>query len=268
MAEPITKLTISCPGINAMSAQADINNLPFTTVNDTLQSIKDSEIKTTITLGQVLDVLGNTDSTAIQKLRAIEIGEVSTLDEVINSIENEESFTEVRDTNIILNYTVGDVISAIDKSGLLDGYKNEQIGAVFTLGDVNDKLENEEGIQKYRDEGITIDTSIGELIDIVGEEKVKDYLSDVTAKSKYNPKYVCTAKNILSYWGHICLFIIVFALAAVIVLEFIDKDKRWKNKIVDDLITDHFHAIEKRVKHIKNQTYSCCLYYCSVVWWL
>ena len=84
----------------------------------------------------------------------------------------------------------------------------------------------EEGIQKYRDEGFTIDISIGELIDIVGEEKVKDYLSDVTAKSKYNPKYVCETDNILLYWGHICIFIIVFALAAMIVLEFIDKDKR------------------------------------------
>ena len=226
MAQPITKLTISCPGINAMSAQADINNLPFTTVNDTLQSIKGSEIKSTITLGQILDVFGNTNSTAIQKLRAVEIGEVSTIGEVINSIENEELFAEARDTKILLNFTVGDVVSAIDKTGLLDGYKDQQIGAVFTLGDVIDKITNEEGIQEYRDKGITIDTSIGELIDIVGEEKVKDYLSDVTAKSKYNPKYVCETDNILLYWGHICIFIIVFALAAMIVLEFIDKDKR------------------------------------------
>jgi hypothetical protein len=33
-------LTISCPGMNAMSAQADVNNLPYTTVDKTLESLK------------------------------------------------------------------------------------------------------------------------------------------------------------------------------------------------------------------------------------
>ena len=225
MAEPITKLTISCPGINAMSAQADINNLPFTTINDTIKSIKNSEIKTTITLGQVLDVLCNKESKAIRNLRAIQIGKETTIGELIKDIESDQTFMKA-DATVFLGYTLGDIANAADKSGILDQYKNKKIGIAVTLGELIDKFASDEHVLRYRDKGITIDTSIGELIDIAGEDKVKNYLADVTAKSKYNPRYICDAKHILSYWVHICLFIVVFALASIIVLEFIDKDKR------------------------------------------
>ena len=111
MAEPITKLTISCPGINAMSAQADINNLPFTTINDTIKSIRNSEIKTTITMGQVLDVLCNKKSKAIRNLRAIQIGKETTMGELIKDIEAKRKENELR----ITEEDIADVVSGWTK---------------------------------------------------------------------------------------------------------------------------------------------------------
>ena len=58
-----------------MSAQADTNNLPYSTVDKTIRDIKKNGIKAEITLGQVLDVLQDTDKSAVLKLRSVQIGE-------------------------------------------------------------------------------------------------------------------------------------------------------------------------------------------------
>ena len=64
------------------------------------------------------------------------------------------------------------------------------------------------------------------MLDIIGEDKAKGFLAESTAKSNNNPAYDCTAGNILGDWGHILIFVAVFALASIIALELIDKDKR------------------------------------------
>ena len=226
LARPITMLTISCPGMNAMSAQADANNLPYSTVDKTIKDLKGNEIKATITLGQVLDVLGNEDNASVAKLRAVPVGENATLGELINAIESDESSAGIRDTKIIENCTVGDLVNALDQTGMLDDYKDTKISSAATLGEVIDAFAAEEDVRKNRDASVTIETSLGDVLEIIGEDKVKEFLAESTAKSSYNPAYDCTLGNILGDWGHILIFVFVFALASVIALEFIDKDKR------------------------------------------
>ena len=46
------------------------------------------------------------------------------------------------------------------------------------------------------------------------------------AAASYNPAYEYTKDNVIGYWLHLSLFIVVFAMLAMITLEFIDKDKR------------------------------------------
>ena len=84
----------------------------------------------------------------------------------------------------------------------------------------------EKDVRENRDASFTMDTSFGDVLDIIGEDNVKDFLAQSTAKAGYNPAYDCTVSNILGNWGHILVFIVLFALASVIALEFIDKDKR------------------------------------------
>ena len=226
IARPITMLTISCPGMNAMSALADANNLPHSTVDKTIRDLKGNEIRATITLGQVLDVLGSKDNSSVAKLRAVPVGENATLGELVDAIENDESFAGIRNTQIVEDCTVGDLVTALDKTGMLDEYRDTQISSAKTLGEVIDAFAAEEDVQKNRDESFTIETSLGDVLDIIGEDNVKEFLAQSTAKSSYKPAYDCTVSNILRNWGHILIFVFVFALASVIVLEFIDKDKR------------------------------------------
>ena len=226
LARPITMLTISCPGMNAMSALSDINNLPYATVDNTIRDLKGNEIKATISLGQVLDVLGDSDNGVVSKLRSVEIGEVSTVGELLSAFENEDSLADTRNTKIIENCTVGDLVNAIDKSGLLDEYKGMEVGTSATLGELIDAFAAEKDVQENRDASFTIETSLGEVLDIIGEDRVKEFLAESTAKSNYKPAYDCTISNILGDWLHILIFVVVFAAASVIALEFIDKDKR------------------------------------------
>lgn len=172
LAKPISAFTISNPGMSAMSAQADVNNLPYSSVDTTIRNLKGNEIKATLTLGQVLDVLEDEDKDAVRRLRSVE----------------------------------------------LDGES--------TLGELIDAFAQEPDVQDKRDTGFTVNTSVGEVLQIIGEDKVREFLSESTARSSYNPDFDCTADNIILYWLHILFFVVAFALASVIALEFIDKDKR------------------------------------------
>jgi hypothetical protein len=63
-------------------------------------------------------------------------------------------------------------------------------------------------------------------MDLVGKDNVKSFIQGKLSAGSYNPDYDYTKSNILTYWGRLLLFVLVFALLATITLEFIDKDKR------------------------------------------
>lgn len=62
--------------------------------------------------------------------------------------------------------------------------------------------------------------------DYVLENDMRDQLLLESGKYNASDLYVSTASNVLHCWGALLLFIVVFAAVAVIVLKFIDKDKR------------------------------------------
>lgn len=55
---------------------------------------------------------------------------------------------------------------------------------------------------------------------------MKTFLEEKAAAVSYNPDYDCTVQNIMDYWGRLVLFVLAFALLAMVTLEFIDKDRR------------------------------------------
>ena len=67
---------------------------------------------------------------------------------------------------------------------------------------------------------------ITEALQIAGEEEVRHYIEQNAAQASYNADYENTEENITAYWMRLVMFVFVFALLAMITLEFIDKDKR------------------------------------------
>ena len=191
---PLSNFTISNYGIRALAAQSGYNELPMTSVWNTVAGMRDSEIGGTVTVGEVQEFM---DSPALQKYR----------DEVV-----------------IPSYTVGEAEELLDtkvKTG-----SDEPLNDPVTAGELMDFIKNSEALQEKKDRTITVNMTVGELLDIFGEDNVKQFVQEKTAEAAFKPEYEQTGGNIALNWMALCVFILGFALLAPIALELIDKDKR------------------------------------------
>ncbi len=187
---PLTMLTVSNPALKVIAAQSDYNHRPMVTVWNAITKMKDSEIKGGITVGEVLDQLSDSENENVQAIRKVQ------LDDVIASVEE---------------------AAGLPASGE---------GLHLTVGEAVDLLRTREDLAEVRNQGISINTTVGEVMDLVGKDNVKSFIQGKLSAGSYNPDYDYTKSNILTYWGRLLLFVLVFALLATITLEFIDKDKR------------------------------------------
>ena len=200
--EPLTSFTISNPGLKVMTAQGNYNEQPVVTLWNQVNKMRSKELSATVTLGQVLDLLGDADNATVAELRSAQVSRVFTLDEVKGML---------------------DPANAED---LLTQYTDVELGRDVTLGEVVDLLADSEDVAAYRDQSYTFNTTVGEIIDMVGEDKVQDMLQNEIRDANYNAAYDNTRINIAEYWLRLCLFILAFAALSTITLEFIDKDWR------------------------------------------
>ena len=200
--EPLTSFTISNPGLKVMTAQGNYNEQPVVTLWNQVNKMRSKELSATVTLGQVLDLLGDADNATVAELRSVQVSRVFTLDEVKGML---------------------DPANAED---LLTQYTDVEFGRDVTLGEVVDLLADSEDVAAYRDQSYTFNTTVGEIIDMVGEDKVQDMLQNEIRDASYNAAYDNTRINIAEYWLRLCLFILAFAALSTITLEFIDKDRR------------------------------------------
>lgn len=68
--------------------------------------------------------------------------------------------------------------------------------------------------------------TVASALDIVEEAGLKEQFQKRLAQAAMNAEYNATAENLFSSWGHLLVFIVIFAVLTVVFLEFIDKDKR------------------------------------------
>ena len=194
----ISDYTISNYGLKCMNAQADYNNLPFVTGWTTLVKMENSEITGTVKAGDLMDIATDQNG-LLSTLRGhkVDIGDLIKL--------------AVKGTN--LESTVNTAVDMIpDKE--------------ITVGEVIDTALSTQVAENYRDQDITFSFKLHDVIKALGREKVKNEIQTRTAASMYNKDYVNDTDTILGYWKTLALFALIFAMASVIVLEFIDKDKR------------------------------------------
>ncbi len=224
--EPVEMLTISNPGLKAMASQVQINSLPYGTISDMLYLVDDVELGGTVTVGQILDALGNTDNKTISDLRSIKIGNIMTVREVGEDLLEKDSYEDLRNTVLIEDLTVGQVIAALMDQEFMDDVLETEVGTITTLGDAVDYLASSETVQGYRDESFDIKTTLGDILDLMGRKETKELIEKSASEKLYNSKYEYTGSNIARNWIHLLIFVAVFALLSLFTLEFIDKDKR------------------------------------------
>ena len=121
---------------------------------------------------------------------------------------------QMHDAKIQHTVTLGEVLEVLRLSG------DPQIESVI------DSVKADPEMQEYLGESVTIDTTVGQVMEIVGEKELKEYVEKSASEVSYKTEYENTKDNIIGYWGRLAAFIFVYALLAMITLEFIDKDKR------------------------------------------
>ena len=196
-AEPISNFTISTYGIRAIAAQSGYNEMPMVSVWNTVEEMREEEISGSFTLGQALDLL---DTPAVEKRR---------------------------DMELISPVTVGKVAELL---GVADYVSEESKETVLmqplTLGTLADIVKTYPLPEEMREKSFTYSVTIDDLFDLFGEENIKEIIQQRTAAAAYKPEFEQSRVNIVRNWLSLGGFIVLFAGLALLVLEFIDKDKR------------------------------------------
>ncbi len=193
---PLSNFTISNYGIRAIAAQGGYNELPMVTAWNTLSGMKSSEIGETVTVGRLLEIL---DSDPVAKHR----GET-----------------------LIPSVTLGEAADYLNVRLDDSADRNEVLNDPVTIGEFLDFAQNSETLRDNREQEITLKTTVGEVIDLFGEDNVREIVQKKTAEAAYKAEYERSAGNIVKNWLMLFAFILAFAALATIVLELIDKDKR------------------------------------------
>ena len=214
---PLSNFTISNYGIKAIASLSGYNELPMNAVWTTLSGMKGSEIGGTVTVGDIVDKL---DSPYVEKKRD---------DVIVKSYSTGELAKILADPSMglrekeVAGTTLGEILDELQKDPEFSG---ETVNMPLTVGDIVDFVKNNEAVQAYRDKTFTLKMTVGEMLDILGEENVKEFVMRKTAEASQKPEYEKTLDNILDNWAMLVVFIFVFAALATLVLEMIDKDKR------------------------------------------
>ena len=193
---PLSNYTISNYGIRAIVSQSGYNELPMVTAWNVLDGMKNNKIEETVTVERILEIL---DSAPVAKHR----GET-----------------------LIPSITVGEAAKYLNVK--LDEYvnENEVLNDPVTIGDFLDFAKNSKVVQSNKGLQVTLGTTVGEIIDVFGEDAVREIVQKKTAEAARKPEYERSAGNIVQNWLMLFVFILVFAALSTLVLEMIDKDKR------------------------------------------
>lgn len=216
---PISNFTISNYGIRALTSQSGYNDLPMTTVWNTVAGMRDTEIGGSFTVGELLDAL---DNPAVEQLRdreilkAYTVGEVAeilnsaeeylhlrekeivrpfTLREVVEAILTENALKDVRDLKLIGDKTVGDLLAAVAQSGKSSVVLDKSIGKTITLGQVLDVLHTEELAEKASDVQVNPPVTVGSVVDFLKNNEALNAQRDKAISLK------TTVGNLMDLFG-------------------------------------------------------------------
>ena len=224
-AEKLAPLSISNYGMKCIAAQSDYNSRELVTGWNSLVKLENQEVNAVVTLGQVLDFLQDEGNELVRDLRGKQI-EIPGPEEVLGMLSQEPDAAAALGLPPEVSDLAGRVLQALEEQQDPAAPPVPAEPQTVTVGELVDMAAENPVIQKQRDKQYEIHTTVGKLIDMVGREKLENYVQEQTRISNYNENYKNDKGTIEKYWLHIGKFVVLFAVLAVIFLEFVDKDKR------------------------------------------
>ena len=114
---------------------------------------------------------------------------------------------------------IGKILEKAKVYDTLDAYADTVLDLRINVGELIDTLLSMDEIKKYRDKELNLTYNIGALIDLVGTERVRDFVLEKTSEAVKVPEYEHTRENIIKYWNNLLLFILIFTVAFVAIME-------------------------------------------------
>ena len=192
--------------------------------------IRDTVITRSMTVQSLLDILKNTEF--MQKIGSVrlvpdtQLTDPVTVGEFVDSLLTSEENAALLNKEVGFTMTLGQILDVLHAQELTEAFQDQQLSGSVRLGDIVDFLKNNEAIQASRDKTFTLKTTFGELFQLFGEQNVQRLVEEKTAAASQKAEYARTNENIVRNWLMLGVFIFGFALASILVLELIDKDKR------------------------------------------
>ena len=190
--------------------------------------LREKEIVHPVTLREVLTyVQGSSAMEGLREKKIPLLGNMGiTFGDAVDKVLGSEEMQSVLDEGVRTTVSFGKVLDILQADGFAEENGDVVLNQPVTLGQIIDLLRNNEVIQGKRDFSFDIRLSVGDILEIAGEERVKELVMTKTADAARKPEYDRTLRNIAENWIWLGIFIFLFAAMATISLELIDKDKR------------------------------------------
>ncbi len=222
------KVMISHYGLTCIGAQGNYNELPLVTGWNALQSLGDYKLGGTISLEKILSGLSAEQaetSPSVQRIRDAQVVRVMTLGEIYDMMKNEPKLQPLREVKVGAFFKVDEILDFIEEVGAVDEFKDVAVGTDLTVGQVLDYITENPSLESIRKEEVEISFTVGQLIDMVGEDTVRNLVVTKSAEASRREDFDGSRENIRRCWIWLGAFALIYAAAALIVLEFIDKGR-------------------------------------------
>ena len=136
------------------------------------------------------------------------------------------TLNKMKDTEVSRTLTVDDVAAVLQNDVIRARLRGVENSRGLTMEDVADIILETGLLQQFDGDGYDLRLRLGDVIEAIGEERVRTYVSEATRLASHVEAYEQTEGNILFCWMLLAGFSLSFAAAATASLELIDRDKR------------------------------------------
>lgn len=132
------------------------------------------------------------------------------------------------DSTIEFEFTTGQAIDAVNssKNASVAELRNQELLPGLTVGSILENLGDTPGNEELRSHVIHPKFKLRDVVDFFGRDRVRDEVRARTGAAAFNARYDRSVDNVAECWIALALWALFYAFAAMVVLEFIDRDKR------------------------------------------
>lgn len=211
-------------GANASSREL----LEYVLSDPSMTNVREQDIVEGLTVGHLISsiiYLANNYTSVSEALDVKIEGEVNVGD-VINFIRTDDRFDSLNNITLLDETSVGEALRILTKTNALNSTLDSDLSLHTTVGEAIDYISNDPSSNEYKDTTINAHINLQDVFDKIGKDKTASLIEQKATESMYKKDYEHTHRNIMIAWSYLLLLIIVNSIAAIISLEFIDKDKR------------------------------------------